>query len=78
MLDDDEFGHFDLENCIKGDNICNFLGHESSGVLYWWKVLYDEELLNFTLAILPEIVASKSDEAPLSTVVSNNKKQKAD
>ena len=76
--DDDKFGHFNLENCIEGDDICNFLGHESSDVLYWWKVLYDEELLNFTLAILPEIVAAKSDKAPISTVGGNKKKRKAD
>ena len=31
-------------------------------VLYWWRVLYDEELLHFMLAVLPEETQVSSDD----------------
>ena len=66
--DDEEYGHFDLDNCIEGDDRRNFLGHESSDVLYWWNVLDDEQILHFTLAVLADEFAADSEETPTSTL----------
>ena len=54
LEDDEDFGCFDIENLIDGNDMRNFLGSNGSDVLYWWRVLFDEELLHFTLAVLPE------------------------
>ena len=69
--DADDFGAFDLEEVIDGDNRRNFLpdGNDSLYyLLYFWHRLEEEGFLQFTLAKFPDNVAIDSDN--FSTVTS--------
>ena len=78
--DEGDFGHFNFENLVDGSDMRN-----SDVVLYWWKVLKkDEELLHFTLAVLPEEtqLSSSDDSTPpvvrASIPTSERKRKKID
>ena len=75
--DDDIVGGFDLTNCVGGDNRGAFLKPtDTADLLYWWHVLEEHEMLQYTLAILPKAVAASSTNAPLISSISSAKKSK--
>jgi hypothetical protein len=72
--DDDASGRFSVSNCIAGDNKRSFLSaKDSSDLLYWWHVLEEEDMLQYTLAIFPTTVGVTS-ESVKSLVTSSSEK----
>ena len=71
--DEGDFGHFNFENLVDGSDMRKFLGSKGSDVLYWWKVLKDEELLHITLAVLlpEEMQVSSSDDSTPPVVLAS-------
>ena len=61
-LSADDWGLFDITLCDNGDDRKCFLNTESqSYLLYWWKILDQEELLHFSCVKLPnELTANSS------------------
>ena len=60
--DDDASGRFSVSNCIAGDNKRSFLSaKDSSDLLYWWHVLEEEDMLQYTLSIFPNTVRVTSE-----------------
>jgi hypothetical protein len=59
-----DFGHFDLEEAVDGDNRRNFLPDNNDNLyylLYFWHRLEEENYLQLTLAKFPDSVAADSD-----------------
>jgi hypothetical protein len=62
--DADNQPSFNASNCIAGDNKGAFLGAgEGTDILYWWHVLEQEQMLQYTVSSLSENGAA-SDSAP--------------
>jgi hypothetical protein len=60
--DDDASGTFSVSNCIAGDNKRSFLSaKDSSDLLYWWHVLEEEEMLQYTISVFPNTVGVTSE-----------------
>ena len=63
-------GTFDLTNVVEGSNIGSFLQqNDPFDVLYWWHVLNQAQMLDYTISILPDAVGATSDDTP--SVLSN-------
>jgi hypothetical protein len=72
---------FDATNCIEGSNIGLFLQqNDPYDLLYWWHVLQDADMLDYTISILSDAVGATSDGTPsvLTTrsATSSSEKQK--
>jgi hypothetical protein len=62
---DDNAGNFDMENLKEGDERKNFLASgDLSDLLYWWHVLEDEGMLNYTLSVFPLSIGATSESVP--------------
>ena len=62
--DADNQPSFNASNCIAGDNKGAFLGAgEGTDILYWWHVLEQEQMLQYTVSCLSENGAA-SDSVP--------------
>ena len=76
--DADDFGHFDPEEVIDGDDKRNFLPNDAMYyLLYYWHRLDEEGFLQFTLAKLPESAKACSDHYSLVSAPAR-KKPKSD
>ena len=79
MLDKEEantLGRFDVTgNTIEGHKISEFLQGESTDLLYWWHVLDEEGMLQYTTGVLPEYVGATADSA-LSVLTNSSEKNK--
>ena len=75
--DDGAGRHFDLANCIAGDSKRSFLAQgDPTDLLYWWHVLEEEGMLEYTISVLPESIGASSDNPPsILTMSSSAKKQ---
>ena len=68
---------FDLTKCIECSNIGSFLQQSDPfDVLYWWHVLEDAQMLNYTLSILPDAVGAMSDNTPSVLTSTSAEKEK--
>jgi hypothetical protein len=82
--DDDDYNdanprNFDLCNCVAGDTRRSFLlPGDSSDLLYWWHVLEDAGMLQYTIAMLPEDVRAMTESAPSTMTNSSDKPGKDD
>ena len=62
--DADNQPSFNASNCVAGDNKGAFLGAgEGTDILYWWHVLEQEQMLQYTVSSLSENGAA-SDSVP--------------
>ena len=62
---EDNAGNFDMENLKEGDERKNFLASgDSSDLLYWWHVLEDEGMLNYTLSVFPLSIGATTESVP--------------
>jgi hypothetical protein len=62
---DDNAGNFNMDNLIEGDERKNFLASgDSSDLLYWWHVLEEEGMLNYTLSVFPLSIGATSESVP--------------
>ena len=66
--DDPEWGKFDLDQCIDGDDRASFLPNRSKDwhMLHWWILLEEVQLLNYALARLPEFMKENSEMRSLA------------
>ena len=66
---------FNVTNCIAGnDRRCFLMAGDTSDILYWWHVLEESEMLQYTLSFLVDAGAS-SDSIP-SVLTSTSDKRK--
>ena len=67
--EDDGSGSFALSNCIARDSKRAFLGpRDPSDLLYWWHVLEEEDMLQYTVSILPTTVGVMSESVNVTEV----------
>lgn len=60
-MDDQDWGHYD-SNTLDGKAQKHFLqAGDTTDLLYWWHILDEEKLLNFTANVFPQVVAASSD-----------------
>lgn len=64
-----KWGHFnyDLAMTKGGDNRQNFLSNYPTNVLYWWHVLDNYEVLQYTCVVFNSECGAKSTEIPTPT-----------
>ena len=61
--DSPDWGKFDIELCVDGDDRQNFLPNHSNDwwLLCWWEMLLECQLLHFTLVKLPDFMKANSE-----------------
>ena len=77
--DDEPEGEYNLKNCMEGDNRRSFLlAGDTSNLLYWWEVLDEEGMLDYTLSVLPIDVGGNSETVPSAITTSSSAKRTKD
>ena len=62
----DEYGHFDLSQCVAGDDRRNFIKNSTeSYLLYWWHCLDEDGFVQFTLCVLDKFMRANANDFAL-------------